>query len=61
MNDDKYRSRKFRITCVLIAVASLALFLDKLSGSEFVTLATFILGIYGAANVGEKWALSNSS
>lgn len=47
-------TRKFMATCGVIIIASLALALGKLTGSEWVTIATLSLGIFSGANVVAK-------
>ncbi len=54
MSDDRYRSRKFRLALFASVVASIALFTIDFSGTTWVTAQSIILGLYGAANVGEK-------
>jgi len=44
-------SRKFFIAISMEAIATLALFADKLDGGEFVMLAVAVLGIYGYHNI----------
>ena len=44
-------SRKFFIACAVLAIATVGLFADKLSGGEFVTLAIAVIGIYGYHNI----------
>ena len=52
----KLLSRKF-ILAMLFSTASIsALFMDKLSGIEFVYAMGSILGLFGASNVGAKFA-----
>lgn len=41
-------------TCGVIIIASLALAFGKLTGSEWVTIATLSLGIFSGANVVAK-------
>lgn len=51
---DKYGSRKFLIASTSLALGSLFLGLDKLTGGEWVMLVAAILGLYGAGNVMER-------
>jgi hypothetical protein len=44
-------SRKFFIACSVLAISTVALFADRLTGGEFVTLAIAVIGIYGYHNV----------
>ena len=52
--ESKYRSRKFRLTAGVIALASLFLLVSLLTGGEWVTVILFSLGMYKYANVQEK-------
>jgi len=51
--DSKYRSRKFALAVFFTLAGTAALFLDKLTGGEYVTLTLSILSAYGLANVME--------
>lgn len=53
--DDKFRSRKFGLAAAAMCLTGLGLFTDKLTGSEFVSAISFILALYGASNVSEKY------
>jgi len=44
-------SRKFLLASFSQAAGAVALFTDKLSGVEFVSLTTVVLAAYGAANI----------
>lgn len=46
--------RKFILACFFSLAGAAALFIAKMSGGEFITLAALILSIYGGANVAEK-------
>ena len=46
--------RKFFIAISSEAIAAIALFADKISGSEWVMVTTALLGIYGYHNVKGK-------
>jgi len=50
---DKYRSRKFRLTIVVLLLASSFLLLGKLTGDQWVTVTIATLGLYKYANVKE--------
>ena len=52
-SEGKYRSRKFLMTAVVETIATIALFTNFLTGAEWITLTTLVLGIYSGANV---WA-----
>lgn len=47
-------NRKFKFALVAFTVGVVALFLDKLSGEQYVALVTLILGVYTAGNVTQK-------
>lgn len=47
--------RKFTIAGAVWVSATIGLLAGKLAGAEFVTLCTWLLGLYGAANVGEHY------
>jgi len=49
----KYRSRKFFLVIIVLFLASVFLYIDKLGGGEWVTIITLTLGMYKAANVVE--------
>lgn len=61
MSDDGYKSRKFLLASFASIIASIALFTIDFSGTTWVTAQSIILGLYGAANVGEKKVKSNDS
>lgn len=52
--DDKFRSRKFALAMIAMVVSSLAVLAGKMDGGSYVGALAVILGLYGAANVGEK-------
>lgn len=52
------RQRKFTLAMLFSIISSIALFADKLTGSEYVSAITFILGLYGMSNVGQRWVES---
>jgi len=52
-SESKYRSRKFLMTAVVETIATIALFTSFLTGAEWITVTTLVLGIYSGANV---WA-----
>jgi hypothetical protein len=49
-----YHSRKFLFAAFFAGVGTLLCAAGMLTGSEWVTLATLILTIYGAADVADK-------
>ena len=51
--NDKFRSRKFGLAVACLGLSFLALGLGWVEGSSWVPLVGLILGLYGAANVGE--------
>ena len=50
----KYASRKFGLTLLCLVMSYSALFLDRMDGSQFITVVTLVLGIYSGANVAAK-------
>lgn len=51
----RYTSRKFQLTVASFVVCTVALFVEKLSGAEFIDIITMILGLYGLSNVGAAY------
>jgi uncharacterized protein GlcG (DUF336 family) len=47
---EKAGGRKWVLSLVILAIGTVALFLTKLSGAEWVTLALGVGAAYGAAN-----------
>lgn len=56
MNDLLQRQRKFKLALLMFIVSTALVIADKLSGGEWVTMNVFIMGLYGASNVGAAWA-----
>lgn len=55
--NNKYGSRKFMIYLMSLAVTTWALFEGLIPSADFKAILIGIIGIYGAANVGQKvWA-----
>lgn len=52
--DGKFRSRKFILASVGLAVSSLALLTGLMDGMAYVAALTAILSLYGAANVSQR-------
>ena len=50
---NKFKSRKFGLTILILTLASLFLYIDKLTGGEWITICTLVLGMYKAANIVE--------
>lgn len=50
----RYKSRKFIAAIVIIVLASLFLYLDKLGGPEWITAVNISLGLYVGSNVAQK-------
>lgn len=46
--------RKFKLICSIAICSYLALWFDKLSGGEFVTITTLVFTTYVAGNVTQK-------
>lgn len=53
--DNKFSSRKFAIAVAILYALTTALFTGFISGGEYITGITLILGLYGASNVAEKF------
>ena len=51
---NKFNSRKFYLTVSVLALASIFLAVSKLTGGEWITITTLVLGMYKTANVLEK-------
>lgn len=47
---EKFGGRKWTLSLVILVIGTVALFLAKLSGGEWVTLALGVGAAYGAAN-----------
>lgn len=56
----KFLSRKFILSSGFAIVASTALLLGTISGGDFISLVTIILGIYNATNGGIKYIQAKS-
>lgn len=54
MVDPVFRQRKFGFAVFFSIIGTIFLAVGKLTGGEWVTLVTIILGLYSAANVSEK-------
>ncbi len=57
---EKFRSRKFALAAGFSMAAIAGLFVDQLSGGEFLGAIGVILGLYGPANVAAKWVERNA-
>lgn len=53
---NKFFSRKFLITAVILILATVLIITDKISGDTFMMLVTANLGVYAASNVATKFA-----
>ena len=53
------RQRKFTLAMIFTITTVLALMFDKITGGEFIGAMDVILGLYGAANVGQRYVESN--
>lgn len=56
MTDDRYRSRKFRLAVGCLLISAIALFTGFVTGAEWVTVVSLVIGLYGASNVGQVFA-----
>ena len=55
LDDRLRRDRKYKAFWGVFLMSSVMVFVDKLSGAEYVQLLTFVFGLYMAGNVGEHW------
>lgn len=53
-------NRKFFLTLLFSVAGVVGFFTNDMTASEFITFSTFILGIYGGANVLQKVGLKNA-
>lgn len=54
MAEPKQIQRKFVLACFFALTGAAGLFLSKISGGEFIALASLVLGLYASANVAQK-------
>lgn len=52
---NKLASRKFQIAVFFSLIDAVGLFMDKLTGGEFITLAVTIITTYGVSNVASNF------
>lgn len=57
----KYQSTKFQLAVFFAIIISIALFVGKLSGSEFNFAMSAVLSVFTAANVVQKKVLNDNS
>jgi len=50
---EKFKSRKFNLTLLILLLASIFLAVEKLSGGEWIVVVVAVLGMYKVANVSE--------
>lgn len=51
----QFESRKWQLAVFIELAATIGLFIDKLTGSEWVSISIVVLGAYTAANIaGDK-------
>jgi len=50
----KFKTRKFLLTGVVVLLAFVALYMDKLTGAQFSSLVIWLVGIFSGANVVAK-------
>lgn len=55
------RDRKYKAFWAVFLMASVALFFDKLSGSEYGNLVWPVFGLYMGGNVGQHWTENKTS
>lgn len=53
MNLERYASRKFLIACAAFAAGVAFFALGRLTADQWVSLTTWVLGLYMAGNVGD--------
>jgi hypothetical protein len=53
--DTRYASRKFVLSCVLVAMAAVAFALGLIAPEQFLDYTKWILGLYMAGNVGDTF------
>lgn len=51
--DEKFRSRKWMITCFVQAAATIGLLFNKLTGADFATISSAVIVSYSLANAAE--------
>lgn len=51
----RYASRKFLLTLLFSLAGIAALFVDKLSGDQFVALVTLVLAVHNTSNIVDGW------
>ena len=56
MTQALFRQRKYSLALMFTITLIVALFTGFIDGGTFVGGMATILGLYGAANVGQKWA-----
>ena len=49
----KFKSRKFQLTLLVLILSSIFLTVSKLTGGEWITITTLVLGMYKGANIME--------
>lgn len=54
--DKRFYSRKWNLALVVLGIATAFVPLGYLTGEQWMRGALFVLGLYGAANVGDTWA-----
>lgn len=58
---EDFKSRKFILCLLVLAIGTVGLFTGFLTGAQLVSLATLSLTIYAGANVYQKKVTSDSS
>ena len=59
MESPGWVSKKFFITLIIIIISAVLVWFDKLSGAEWVSLASMTSGFYFAGNVGASYTYHN--
>ncbi len=53
--NDGYKSRKLQVALVIFATSAAAVFFQKISGDNYVSICAATFGFYCAGNVAEKF------
>jgi len=56
--DDKFRSRKWLLSCFIQGSATIALMMGKLTGADFAAISSATIASYSFANAVEYWKSS---
>lgn len=59
--EQKVRSRKFFLVCIIQLINTVALFTSNLTGGEYVTITTLVFTSYIGANLYQKQVLKDGN